>query len=126
VRIGELLEHLQRRARRRPVAIDQEDLLFGADPPRASLEPAFAQHTLRRRVAGTEKRDDFVRCLSEKMLTYALGRGLEYYDKCAVEQITKRLAKNKYRFSSLMLEVIKSTPFQMHRGEEQQLTQASP
>jgi hypothetical protein len=73
-----------------------------------------------------KKRDDFVRCLSEKMLTYALGRGLEYYDKCAVEQITKRLAKSKYRFSALMLEVIKSTPFQMQRGEEQQLTQASP
>src|SRR2546425_317058 len=38
------------------------------------------------------KRDDFVHCLTEKMLTYALGRGLEYYDKCAVDQITQRLA----------------------------------
>ena len=33
------------------------------------------------------KREDFVQCLSEKMLTYALGRGLEYYDRCAVEQV---------------------------------------
>ncbi len=64
------------------------------------------------------KKDDFVRCLSEKMLTYALGRGLEYYDKCATDQISKNLAKNRYKFSTLILEVIKSTPFQLRRGEE--------
>ncbi len=71
------------------------------------------------------KRDDFVHCLTEKMLTYALGRGLEYYDKCAVDQITKRLAKNRYRFSSLILEIVKSTPFEMRRGEDEQLTEAN-
>src|SRR6266568_8450105 len=70
------------------------------------------------------KRDDFVRCLTEKMLTYALGRGLEYYDKCAVDQITKRLAKGRYRFSTLILEIVKSTPFEMRRGEEDQITEA--
>ena len=47
------------------------------------------------------------------MLTYALGRGLEYYDKCAVNQITRRLAREHYKFSVLMTEVAKSTPFQM-------------
>ena len=66
-----------------------------------------------------------MRCLSEKMLTYALGRGLEYYDKCAVDQITKSLQKNSYRFSSLILEVVKSTPFQMRRGEGDRLAQTS-
>jgi hypothetical protein len=71
------------------------------------------------------KRKEFVRCLSEKMLTYALGRGLEYYDKCALEQIAKAMAKNKYRFSSLILGVVKSTPFQMRRGEGETLAQAS-
>lgn len=71
------------------------------------------------------KRDDFVRCLSEKMLTYALGRGLEYYDRCALDQITKRLARDQYRFSSLILEVVRSTPFQMRRGEAQEITQAA-
>src|SRR5438128_1477728 len=71
------------------------------------------------------KRDDFVHCLTEKMLTYALGRGLEYYDKCAVDQITKRLAKDRYRFSTLILEIVKSTPFEMRRGEEEQITEAS-
>lgn len=65
----------------------------------------------------TKKRDDFVRCLAQKMLTYALGRGLEYYDKCAVDQICKNLAKDNYKFSTLILEITKSTPFQMRRGE---------
>jgi hypothetical protein len=63
------------------------------------------------------KRDQFARCLSEKMLTYALGRGLEHYDKCAVDQIVKNLAKNHYRFSELITEVVKSTPFEMRRGD---------
>ena len=65
----------------------------------------------------TRKRDEFVQCLARKMLTYALGRGLEYYDKCAVDQICKRLAKDNYKFSTLILEIVKSTPFQMRRGE---------
>jgi hypothetical protein len=63
------------------------------------------------------KKDDFVRCLSEKMLTYGLGRGLEYYDRCATEQIAKGLAKNRYRFSSLVLEIARSAPFQLRRAE---------
>jgi len=71
------------------------------------------------------KRDDFVHCLTEKMLTYALGRGLEYYDKCAVDQITKRLAKGRYKFSTLISEIVKCTPFEMRRGEEEQLAEAA-
>ena len=66
----------------------------------------------------SKKKNDFVRCLSEKMLTYALGRGLEFYDQCAVEQISRGLARNQYRFSTLISEVVKSVPFQSHRGEE--------
>jgi uncharacterized protein DUF1592/uncharacterized protein DUF1588/uncharacterized protein DUF1587/uncharacterized protein DUF1585/uncharacterized protein DUF1595 len=63
------------------------------------------------------KRDQFVRCLVEKLLTYALGRGLEYYDKCAVDQISQRLAKDHYRFTDLVLGVVHSTPFQLTRDE---------
>jgi hypothetical protein len=59
------------------------------------------------------KKDLFSRCLSEKMLTYALGRGLEYYDRPAVDRIVETLDKNNYRFSTLLLEVVKSEPFQM-------------
>ena len=70
------------------------------------------------------KKDEFVRCLTEKMLTYALGRGLEYYDKCATDQIAKGLARHHYKFSSLILEVVKSPPFQTRRGEGERLAQA--
>ncbi|HUR45488.1 MAG TPA: DUF1592 domain-containing protein, partial [Candidatus Saccharimonadales bacterium] len=66
----------------------------------------------------SKKKGDFVRCVSEKMLTYALGRGLEFYDQCAIEQISKGLARNKYKFSALVTEVVKSVPFQKGRGEE--------
>ena len=59
------------------------------------------------------KKDLFARCLSEKVLTYALGRGLEYYDKCAVDKILIELQKNDYRFSTLLIEAVKSEPFQM-------------
>jgi mono/diheme cytochrome c family protein len=72
-----------------------------------------------RRILSTTKRDEFVRCLCEKTLTYALGRGLEYYDKCAIDQIASGLRQNDYRFSSLVLAVVKSAPFQMRRGEAQ-------
>jgi mono/diheme cytochrome c family protein len=59
------------------------------------------------------KKDLFARCLTEKILTYALGRGLEYYDRCAVDQIVGALASHDHRFSSLIGEVVKSEPFQM-------------
>ncbi len=61
--------------------------------------------------------DEFCRCLSEKLLTYALGRGLESYDSCTVDRMVKGLAKDDYRFSALVLEVVKSEPFQKRRGK---------
>jgi hypothetical protein len=63
------------------------------------------------------KKDQFVRCLADRMLTYALGRGLEYYDKCALDEITTGLAKKDYKFSALVLEIVRSTPFQKRRGD---------
>jgi hypothetical protein len=61
------------------------------------------------------KRKEFVACVSEKMLTFALGRGLEYYDQCTVEQIQGQLEKNDHRFSTLVVEIVRSYPFQ-HQG----------
>jgi hypothetical protein len=60
---------------------------------------------------------EFARCLTEKMLTYALGRGLEYYDKCVLDEIAADLAKKQYRFSSLVIDIVKSDPFQKRRGK---------
>ncbi len=59
---------------------------------------------------------EFSRCLTEKMLTYAIGRGLEEYDRCAVDEIVKSLERNRYRFSALVLFIAKSDPFQKRRG----------
>jgi hypothetical protein len=60
---------------------------------------------------------DFVACLSEKMLTYALGRGLEYYDKCAVDSIAAAVKQDEYRFSWLIVAFVLSDPFQKRRGK---------
>jgi len=57
--------------------------------------------------------DQFVNTMTEKMLTYALGRGLEYYDMPVVRGIVKDSAKNNYRFATIVMDIVKSTPFQM-------------
>lgn len=62
------------------------------------------------------KKDEYTRCLSEKMLTYALGRGLEHYDRCAVDDVAAALKKDQYRFSSLVLAIVQSDPFQKRKG----------
>jgi hypothetical protein len=65
-----------------------------------------------------EDRNAFAECLTEKLLTYALGRGLERYDKPTVKKISGGLAASNYRFSSLVLEIVNSMPFQKRRGEK--------
>jgi hypothetical protein len=60
---------------------------------------------------------DFARCLTGKMLTYALGRGLERYDRRTVNDITRKLEASGYQFQTLIYEVTKSLPFQSRRGE---------
>jgi hypothetical protein len=52
------------------------------------------------------------------MLTYALGRGLEYYDGPAVRAIVRDAARKDYQFSSFILGVVQSTPFQMRMRQE--------
>ncbi len=58
-----------------------------------------------------KQRDKYIRCVAEKMLTFALGRGVEYYDQCAVDAIVKYVEKNDYRFSALVIAIAKSEPF---------------
>ena len=59
----------------------------------------------------------FVTTFSEKLLTYALGRGVEYYDAPAIRGIVKDAGKNDYRFSAVILGIVNSTPFQMRRSQ---------
>ncbi|RPI56881.1 MAG: DUF1592 domain-containing protein [Acidobacteria bacterium] len=61
--------------------------------------------------------DRFVRTFTEKMLTYALGRGLEHYDMPAVRKIAREAAKQHYRASSLITGIVTSRPFQMRRRQ---------
>ncbi len=60
---------------------------------------------------------DFSEALSRKMLTYALGRGLEPFDDCAIQELVHRLEQDEYRFSSLVLGIVVSDPFRKRRGE---------
>ena len=66
----------------------------------------------------TRYRDQFVRTAAEKLLIYALGRGLEYYDQPAVRAIARDAARDNCRMSSLIIAVVKSAPFQMRKASE--------
>jgi hypothetical protein len=61
--------------------------------------------------------DVFATTFTEKLITYALGRGVEYYDGLAVRRIVADARANDFRFSSFILGIIKSTPFQMRRSQ---------
>jgi hypothetical protein len=58
----------------------------------------------------------FASTLTEKLLTFALGRGVEYYDAPAVRKILREARPGGYRFSSLILGIVNSAPFQMRRS----------
>ena len=62
------------------------------------------------------KKEQFARAFAEQLLTYALGRGLEFTDKCALDDITQAAAKEDYRFSAVVLGIVKSVPFQRARN----------
>jgi hypothetical protein len=59
----------------------------------------------------------FTQCLTEKLLTYGLGRGMERFDKPAIQAISQRTDADGYQFDTLILEIARSMPFQMRRGE---------
>ena len=69
----------------------------------ASLRDSLVSHS-----------DQFVRVVTEKLLTYALGRGVEYQDMPMLRSIVRDSAANKYKFTSIVMGIVKSTPFQMN------------
>ncbi len=77
----------------------------------------FADHRELNGLLANARRADFLRCLAEKMLTYSLGRGLEYYDKPTVQRIVQQLEGQQLKFSALVMGVVESAPFQKRRGE---------
>lgn len=72
---------------------------------------------LRDLLAG-RREEDFVRCLAEKMLVYATGRGTEYYDQCAIDELMDYVTKNENQFAYLIAGVILSDPFQKQGHRE--------
>jgi hypothetical protein len=60
---------------------------------------------------------DFTRTVTSKLLTYALGRSVEATDLSVVRSITRAASNNGYKWSSVILEIVKSQPFQMRRAE---------
>ena len=86
------------------LTIDASGTLFTG----ASVDGVVA---LRREIA--KRPEVFVGVITEKMLTYALGRGLEYYDMPAVRKIVSDAKAANYRFSAIVLGVARSVPFQM-------------
>jgi hypothetical protein len=77
--------------------------------------PVDGPATLRQ--ALTNKPEVFVRTMTEKMMTYALGRGLDAHDMPAIRGVTRSAAAASYRFSSVVLGIVKSVPFQMRRAQ---------
>ncbi len=92
----------------------------GGDPIDAS--GVFPDGTAFQGLAGLKavllsRREQFVQTVTEKLTTYALGRGLEYYDMPAVRRIMREAESDEYRWSDLVLGIVESTPFQMRRSE---------
>ena len=69
-----------------------------------------------KKVLVTARRDEFVSTVTEKLLTYSLGRGVEYYDMPALREIMRKAEGNQYRLKDLIMGVITSMPFQMRRS----------
>jgi mono/diheme cytochrome c family protein len=69
------------------------------------------------RVALNDILPEFARCMTEKLMTYGLGRGLERYDRKTIEAVDANLASSGYPFQSMIFEIVKSLPFQSRRGE---------
>jgi mono/diheme cytochrome c family protein len=68
-------------------------------------------------ILATSRRADFYRCITSKLLTFALGRGMEYYDSPSIDQITANLEKSGGKMRTLIYGVVNSTPFQKRRGD---------
>jgi hypothetical protein len=66
----------------------------------------------------TGKKDLMARNVTEKLMTYALGRGLEYYDERTIKKVVSDMAQNEYKFSTLVTSIVQSDPFRLRRGKE--------
>ena len=88
----------------------------------APIDASAPCSTARRSAAcGSEKAivkhpELFVTTLSEKLLTFATGRGVDYYDAPAIRKIVREAAAQDYRFSSIIMGIVNSTPFRNRKA----------
>ena len=95
-----------------------KDSGFEIDPSGVLYDGTKLNGPVSLRNALVARSDIFVSNFTQKLLTYALGRGVEFYDMPVVRSIDRDAARNGNRFSSLVLGIVNSTPFQMRRAEE--------
>jgi hypothetical protein len=76
------------------------------------------------RTAILKRPEQFVQTLTEKLMMYGLGRTVEYFDMPAVRKIVRDTARQDYRFSAIVMGIVKSTPFRMKRVPEAEKTDA--
>jgi hypothetical protein len=69
------------------------------------------------KILATSRRMDFYRCLAEKLLTYALGRGPEYFDSPTIDHLAEKLDRDGGRLKILLYGIVESAPFQKRRGD---------
>ena len=87
------------------------------DPSGVLADGTRVDGPLALRQALLKQPERFVDTMTEKLLTYALGRGLEHHDMPVVRTVVRDAAKQNYRFSALVFNIVKSTPFQMKRAQ---------
>ncbi|MDG1852131.1 MAG: DUF1588 domain-containing protein, partial [Gammaproteobacteria bacterium] len=97
--------------------LDEGGLPIDASGVLADGTPIDGPADLREAIAKTP--EVFVKTFTSKMLTYALGRGLEFYDMPTVRQIVGEAEKSEFRFSTIVQEIVKSVPFRMKRAASQ-------
>ena len=69
--------------------------------------------------------EQFVQTMTEKLMTYALDRSVEYYDMPVVRAIVRDAARDNYRFSSIVMGIVRSAPFQMSKASSSELPASS-
>jgi hypothetical protein len=111
--LGLALEHFDAVGRWRDLSEASEPIDASGTLPDGT--PFNGPHELRRVLLKNPTR--FVSTFTEKLLTYALGRGLMYYDAPAVRAIARQAARDDFRFSALVVGIVTSTPFQMRRSQ---------
>jgi hypothetical protein len=113
--LGFALENFDALGRWREVDAESKDVIDAsgafADGRKFNGPVEFRNELMKRRV-------EFIETVVEKLMTYALGRGSEYYDRPAIRQILHDSPPNDYRWSSMILGIVKSKPFQMRMAPE--------